>query len=130
MKKLCLIFSLSILMAGCLGENRLVKIRRSNEDLASGVSIHSGTEPIWWRTPVYRDTPKDENPWEIFIPDAEPNRWMDPWGNDPATNYGADSFPKAKPVKLPDTSNLKFVEDPPLWVLPPYVDPDDYFMVQ
>jgi hypothetical protein len=125
MKKLILVAGLAILLGGCLGQNRRVKIRRDAADITSGASIHSGSN-IWWRTPVYADTPRDENPWEAFIR-PNPDRWMDPWGEDPATNYGAQEFPRVKPrAPFPALKPKPSVsEDPALWILPPYLSPDD-----
>lgn len=92
MRKL-LLTSLIALM-GCLGTtNRHVQVRRSDLDVEEGVSIVD-SQLYWWRTPVYADTEREDNPWEEFIHPAPEDRWFDPWATDPPSNYGVTIPPR------------------------------------
>ena len=42
---------------------------------------------LWWRTPVYQDTPKKDNPWMAYVKDYKPPNEFDPWANDDLQRY-------------------------------------------
>lgn len=89
MKKLLFTLSLALMLGGCLStENRRVKVRRDIADIESGVSIiDSSTQPWWAKNTA--GIPDDENPWLEHVHTKE-DRWYDPWGQDPLSNYGVE----------------------------------------